>query len=111
METTSLIDLAHTHLRTAAEHPSGRSSVTVYGGHEHSLRQTLIALLAGQSLADHASPGEATLQVLVGAARLATETDSIDCATGDHVVIPGGRHGLEALQDCVVLLTVATARA
>lgn len=111
MQTTSLTDLAYAHLRAAAEHPNGRSSVTVYGGHEHSLRQTLIALLAGQSLAEHASPEEATLQVLMGSARLITETESIDCAAGDHVVIPDDRHSLEALSDCAVLLTVATPRA
>ena len=31
-------------------------SHTVYGGHEHVLRQTLIALAAGQSLEEHANP-------------------------------------------------------
>ena len=43
------------------------SAHTVYGGHQHTLRQTLIALTAGTSLDDHDSPGEATIRVLHGA--------------------------------------------
>lgn len=38
----------------------------MYGGHERSLRQTLIALRADARLDDHESPGDATLQVLAG---------------------------------------------
>ena len=48
---------------------------TVCGGHEHVLRQTLIALRAGSHLDEHASPGEATLQVLHGRVSLVAGDD------------------------------------
>ena len=62
----------------------------------------------GRSLGEHASPGEATLQVLRGSVRPSAESESWHCGTGDHLVIPPQRHDLTALEDAVVLLTVAT---
>lgn len=107
MQKISLTALVRQHLKTAREASAGRSSETVYGGHEHALRQTLIALAAGQSMDEHENPGEATLQVLHGRVRMATHEASWDGSTGDHLVIPPHRHSLEALEDSVVLLTVA----
>lgn len=107
MDNISLTALARQHLAAARDVYSGRSAHTVYGGHHHTLRQTLIALTAGASLADHESPGEATLQVLYGRVRLTSPDTSADGRTGDHLVIPATRHGLHAVDDCVVLLTVA----
>ncbi|MGB0101656.1 MAG: LuxR family transcriptional regulator, partial [Nocardioides sp.] len=69
MDGTSLTQLAEEHLAAAHDHGSGRSAVTVHGGREHHLRQTLIALVGGRSLGEHDSPGEATLQVLHGRVR------------------------------------------
>ena len=46
MNKISLTALAREHLEVARAASSGRSAHTVYGGHEHSLRQTLIALKA-----------------------------------------------------------------
>ena len=108
METTSLTALARQHLDAARAAGSGRSSVTVYGGREHDLRQTLIALKAGAVLGEHQAPGEATLQVIEGQVVLRAETDEWEAGTGDHLVIPPHRHDLAALADAVVLLTVAT---
>lgn len=108
MTQQSLTQLSEQHLDTARGAASGRSAVTVYGGQEHDLRQTLIALVAGAKLHDHESPGEATLQVLSGQVRLTAGDDSWEADAGDHVVIPPVRHGLEAVTDTVVLLTVAT---
>lgn len=107
MNKVSLTALAREHLENARAASSGRSSHTVYGGHEHSLRQTLIALKAGSDLADHESPGEATLQVLQGRVRISNEQAGWEGSPGDHIVIPTSRHGLQALDDSVVLLTVA----
>jgi hypothetical protein len=45
-----LTALARQQLELAGSASSGRSASTVYGGHEHSLRQTVIALAAGQLL-------------------------------------------------------------
>lgn len=39
--------------------------------------------------------------------QLTTTTDSALLAAGDVAVIPDERHGLHALEDCAVLLTVA----
>lgn len=111
MESTDLTTLADKLLAEARTASSGRSAHTLFGGHEHSLRQTVIALAADRSLAEHNSPGDATLQVLRGEARLSTPTQSWTGTTGDHVVIAPERHELVAVEDTVVLLTVAKALA
>jgi quercetin dioxygenase-like cupin family protein len=108
MQITSLTDLATQQLRSAHVASAGRSAVTVYGGREHDLRQTLIALTAGSRLGEHESPGEATLQVLEGELTLHAGEDAHDLRAGDHGLIPPQRHDLEARTDAVVLLTVAT---
>lgn len=107
MEGVSLTGLVQEHLAAAREASSGRSAVTVYGGREHRLRQTLIALRAGERLGEHDAPEEATLQVLDGQVALHAGSDTWRGAPGDHVVIPPQRHDLEAVVDAVVLLTVA----
>ena len=111
MKTTSLNALVEQHLRAANDAPSGRSAHTIYGGHEHHLRQTLIALAAGQALDEHESPGEATLQVLHGRVALVSDAASAEGVAGDLLVIPDSRHRLDAIADSVVLLTVAKALA
>ncbi len=107
MEQSSLTALAREHLELARAASSGRSSSTVFGGHENMLRQTLIALAGGQALHEHESPGEATVQVLHGRVLLATGETSTGGAAGDLLVVPDSRHRLDALEDAVVLLTVA----
>ena len=107
MDATSLTALAHEHLRIAREAASGRSAHTVFGGHDHVLRQTLIALVNGHNLAEHESPGEATLHVLHGRVRLVEGTRAQEAVASDIMAIPAGRHRLEAIEDSVVLLTVA----
>ncbi len=110
MENMSLTALAREQLELAQKASSGRSSHTVYGGHEHTLRQTLIALDAGRTLAEHKNPGEATLYVLQGRVRLSAGDNSWEGAQGHQMVIPDARHSLEALEASVVLLTTAMPR-
>ena len=61
----------------------------------------------GQSLAEHDSPGESTLQVLRGRVRLTAGSDTWEGAAGELVTLPRTRHALESLEESVVLLTVA----
>jgi quercetin dioxygenase-like cupin family protein len=107
MGKSSLTALARQQLIIAREASSGRSASTVYGGHEHTLRQTLIVLVAGRRLDEHENPGEATVHVLLGRVRLSSGDLAWDGSDGDLIVVPDARHALEALEDCAVLLTVA----
>lgn len=110
MQKMSLDALAREHLERARQAGAGRSAETVYGGHEHTLRQTVVALTAGTTLADHENPGEATVHVLSGRVRLAAGDDSWDGRDGDLIVIPPAVHNLHAVTDAAVLLTVAKQR-
>ncbi len=106
MNKVSLTALAREQLEKARAAGSGRSAHTVYGGHEHSLRQTLMALRAGSGMDEHESPGEATLHVLQGRVRVTNGQVHWEGSAGDHIVIPTSRHAVEALEDSAVLLTV-----
>jgi quercetin dioxygenase-like cupin family protein len=106
MDRASLTALIEEHLSLARDASSGRSAHTVYGGHGHALRQTLIALAGGRRLDDHENPGEATLHVLHGRVRLTAGDTAAEGETGDLLIIPDARHALEALEDSAVLLTV-----
>ena len=83
-----------------------RAAQTVVGGHEKSLRQTVIALAKDASLAEHTSTGEATLYVLRGRVTLSSGADSWEGRDGDLLVIPDAPHSLSAHTDSAVLLTV-----
>ncbi len=107
-ESISLNALAEELLGQARTASSGRAAHTVSGGPGHHLRDTAIAIVAGQELSEHNSPGEATLQVLRGLVRLTTPSVTVELGAGDFMVIPPERHSLAAIQEAVVLLTVVT---
>ena len=87
---------------------SARAAQTVVGGHERVLRQTVIALAKDAALAEHVSPGEASLYVLRGRVTLASGGQSWEGRDGDLIIIPDAPHSLTALADSAVLLTVVT---
>ena len=105
MMNTSLTALAREQLELATAATSGRSAHTVFGGREHLLRQTVIALAEGRMLDEHANPGEATVHVLHGRVRLQAGDTSREGATGHLIDVPDSPHTLLAIEDAVVLLT------
>jgi quercetin dioxygenase-like cupin family protein len=109
MEALSLTAVAEEQVAAARASSAGRSARSIHGGQTHALRQTVLALTAGQALGEHESPGEATLQVLAGRVRLSAGDDSWEAATGDYLIIPPARHDLAAIDDSAVLLSVVTA--
>lgn len=110
MQKFSLTALAREQLDRAQRASSGRSAETVYGGHERILRQTVIALTSGTTMAEHENPGEATVHVLRGRVRLCAGGNSWDGWSGDMLIVPDAPHSLEATEDAAVLLTVAKHR-
>lgn len=110
MQKFSLDAIAREQAKRAGAAPSGRSAETVFGGHEHVLRQTVIALTAGAALDEHENPGEATIQVLRGRVRLTAGQTTWDGRTGDLLIVPDTRHALEATEDSAILLTVGKTR-
>lgn len=107
MQKLSLDALARELLGRAAGAAAGRAAQTVIGGHEKVLRQTLIAMVKDAALTEHANPGEASVHVLHGRVLLAAGSQSWEGRDGDLLIVPDSPHSLQALQDSVVLLTVA----
>jgi quercetin dioxygenase-like cupin family protein len=107
MQKLSLDARVREHLERARASSTERSAETVYGGHEHMLRQTLIALRSGAELSEHENPGEATVLVLRGRVRLNANDESWEGMAGDLLIVPASKHSLVALEDSAALLTVA----
>jgi quercetin dioxygenase-like cupin family protein len=107
MDTTSLASTASAHIERARAAAHGRSAHTVHGGHDRALRQTIVALRAGTTLNEHHSSREATLQVLAGRVRLASDTQVAEAGAGDLLTVPAEAHTLDAVEDSALLLTVA----
>lgn len=93
-------------LKTARASKAGRAARTLAPGAGAPLKQTLMALVAGNALGEHESPDAATLQVVIGAVRLTAGSEAVELGEHDHAPIPSARHGLQALVDAVVLISV-----
>ena len=107
MDKLSLEAKARELARKAAESGSGRAADTVFGGHEKQLRQTVVALGAGQEMAEHQSPGEATLLVISGRLWLVAGETRWSGRAWDFLVVPSAAHSVEAETDTTFLLTVS----
>jgi hypothetical protein len=105
-------------LDAARASSAGRSASALVS--EPAIRCVLIALTSGSRLADHGSPPGATIHCLIGRVRVTSVSGAgQDVSTGEDVgtgqvvgsgelvVVPSERHGVEALDDSVILLTVA----
>lgn len=94
-------------LEVARAAKAGRAARTLTPGAGAALKQTLMALLTGQSLAEHDSPDAASLQVLSGTVVLTGNDDQdVELSVDDHTPIPPVRHALHALEDSVVMISV-----
>lgn len=94
-------------LTEARASSSGRAARTLLGERGQALHQTLVALLAGQGMAEHVNPGQASVQVLIGALTLRYGQESLTGGVGTLLRVPAQDHSVLADQDTVMLLTVA----
>lgn len=92
-------------MELARQASNGRASRTLHSGHR--LRQTLIALTAGTRLAEHQSPGDATILCLEGSVTLNSGANSVTVPSGHLVDVPPRRHDVVADTDSLLILTVA----
>jgi len=105
-DVTDLRLLADSLLTRAASVHARRAASTLPHPVE-GLRQTVIAMLAGTELAEHGSPGPASLVVLRGRIRLIAGGDTVELAAHQFSPVPDRRHRLAAEEDSVVLLSIA----
>lgn len=106
-----LIDLgeAVTELRGLAPDGQNRGAVTLVkqGG----LSVVLTRLHAGGNLAEHSAPGTTTVQVLDGHVRIQVGDETLDVPAGRLIAFDARvRHGVEAIEDSTLLLTLAQAQ-
>lgn len=102
------IDLgeALTDLDAGARESQDRSAVTLVK--EGGLNVVLARLRAGGSMAEHAAPGAATVQVLSGHVRIDVGDEKLDVPAGRLVAFDAKvRHKVEAIEDSTLLLTLA----
>ncbi|WP_130650987.1 cupin domain-containing protein [Egicoccus halophilus] len=93
-------------MEEARGHDSGRAALTLTPTGGGPLKQTLLALCAGQGLAEHPSPGPATIQVLTGVGTLTSGGDELRLTPGSWAPVPLDRHAVSAEEDLLALLTV-----
>lgn len=106
MKKWSLTALADGHL-AQARHATTRRSRHVIHRRGRRLRQTVIAMTRGERLDAGDHPGAATLQVLRGRVRLTTDGHTVTGSAGELLIVPDSPYSATAVQDAVVLLTVA----
>jgi quercetin dioxygenase-like cupin family protein len=102
----TLVDIAAAaaeELERARTSPHGRSARALL--HDGTLRHTLLAILDGQVLGDHAKPAAATLHVLSGTFVVRSGDAELRLGPGELAVLPGPRHDVTAEGDATGLLT------
>lgn len=109
MKKFSLAAIARSELREAVNASNGRAARTVFGGHEHVMRQTVmaLALAQGTELQEHENPGEATILVISGRIRVSSGGEQWEGRSQDLLILPRGRIQVTALEESSILLSVA----
>jgi quercetin dioxygenase-like cupin family protein len=97
--------LIESHLAAAREDEHGRSTELLL--HDGPLRQTIIALTAGNELSEHNPPDAASIQVLLGRVEV-TGLEPAVLAPGRLEIFRHERHAVRAVEDAVFLLTTVT---
>lgn len=86
----------------------GRKALTL--SKQDDLSVVLMAIRAGDKLAEHGAPGTVTIQIVEGHARVNVGDEVLDVRDGFLIQLAGGlRHDIEAETDSLVLITVASA--
>jgi len=85
---------------------SGRSARTLTPGAGAAMKQSLLALTAGERLQEHVAPGPTTLLGVTGTLLLSHGGEGVTLTAGVWAPCPSGSHALEAVSDAVVLITV-----
>lgn len=91
-------------LAVAQKAQARRAGRTIF--HGDGMRQTMVALLANEELAEHESPLEAFLYILQGQVVIYGDNRQWTATTGELLPIPPERHSLTAVEDSVITLTV-----
>ena len=101
----ALADAITRAVHEARKAPNGRhAEVLVNDG---PLRQTVIALQQGITLAEHNSPPAASVYVIRGRLRI-TGDEPVEVTPGQIEALTHQRHAVESLDDTVFLLTTVT---
>ncbi len=102
---SDLHTIAQAALESARVQENGRHAEVIVA--DGPLRQIVLALVQGAALAEHNAPPAASMQVLAGKVKI-TGVESSIVSAGELQPIPHQRHGVEALEDSVFLLTTVT---
>lgn len=100
-------DLIRQAQAAAAADDKGRFAELIV--HDGPLRQSILALRAGEELAEHNSPPAASMYVLRGRVQV-TGQDQSEYSAGELNALTHVRHGVRALEDSVFLLTTVTSQ-
>jgi len=106
-----LIDLGEAVTELHGLAPDGQSRGAVTLVKQGGLSVVLTHLHAGGTLAEHSAPGTTTVQVLDGHVRVQVGDDTLDVPAGRLIAFEARvRHGVEALEDSTLLLTIGQAQ-
>jgi len=102
-----LSDIAANQLEIAQDSADGLSSQTLVGDDEGKIKQTVVALTEGHTVASRTSTEHSTMQVLSGSVRVRTTDGLEEASEGELLEVPTDPHVIRAETDSTVLLTEA----